>query len=74
MQQLTRDNAADLSLWSTLDDLPNKHPNFNRGQIEWLYRKRYTNGFSKAFRKIGNRRYVHLGFFADCLLEGAGNG
>lgn len=60
--------TSDLNQWVTLDDFPKLHPNFNRSQIEWLHRNRETNGFVRAFRKIGKHRYVHSGIFAECLL------
>jgi hypothetical protein len=74
MQQTISDDAIGLSQWLTLDDFPKTHTNFSRSQLEWLHRNRDINGFSKAFRKIGKRRYVHAGLFADCLLESAGSG
>ena len=64
--------TADLDQWLTLDDFPKSHPNFNRSQIEWLHRNRETNGFARAFRKIGKLRYVHAEIFAECLLMGDG--
>ena len=64
--------STDLGQWYVLDDFSQEHTNFNRAQIEWLYRKRFTNGFNKAFRKIGKRRYIHAGFFAECLIEQEG--
>lgn len=63
----TPNSATDLDQWRTFDDFPKKHPAFSRGQIEWLHRNRATNGFANAFRKIGRRRYVHVGIFAECV-------
>ena len=58
---------TDLGQWFTLDDFPKAHSNFSRAQIEWLHRNRESNGFLPAFRKVGKRRYVHAGIFAQCL-------
>jgi len=69
MQNTSNTYATDLNQWHTLDEFPQVHPNFNRSQIEWLHRNRQINGFSSAFRKIGKRRYVHAGIFAECLLR-----
>ena len=61
-----------LDQWLTFDDFPASHPNFNRSQIEWIYRNRARNGMNSAFRRIGKRKYVHVGRFAELLLEGKG--
>jgi hypothetical protein len=66
------DPDTDLAQWQTFDDFSASHANFQRGQIEWLYRRRASNGLTPAFRRIGRRRYVHLGRFAELLLEGKG--
>jgi len=63
----TSTSSQDLSQWITLDDFPLQYPNFNRAQLEWIHRNREVNGFDKAFRKIGKRRYIHAGKFAECL-------
>lgn len=63
---------GDLDQWQTLDDFPRSHPNFNRAQLEWLYRCRENNGLAPAFRRIGKCRYVHAGRFSQLLLEGKG--
>ena len=69
MQNSAKTNANDLSQWFTFDGFIETHPNFNRNQLEWLYRKRKTNMFARAFRKIGKWRYVHAGIFSECLHE-----
>ena len=63
----TTNNTTDLHQWFTLNGFTKSHSNFNRSQIEWLHRNRESNGFAKAFRKIGKQRYLHAGIFADCL-------
>jgi hypothetical protein len=70
MQKIANTNTADLDQWFTLDEFSQAYSNFNRSQIEWLHRNRETNGFIAAFRKIGKRRYVHAGIFAECLHKG----
>lgn len=65
-------NCNDLDQWETFDQFPDSYPSFNRPQIEWIYRNRLENGFSKAFRKIGKRKYIHAGIFAACLHERGG--
>ena len=63
--------STDLNQWCTFNQFPELHPNFTKPQIEWLYRNRKSNGFSKAFQKIGKLRYIHVGIFADCLISKA---
>lgn len=70
--QTTAIVATDLDQWHTLDEFSEAHPNFNRAQLEWIYRNRHTNGMEPAFRRIGKRRYIHAGRFAELLLEGKG--
>lgn len=70
--QPSASTTTDLDQWQTLDDFPTSHPNFNRAQLEWIYRNRSTNGMAAVFRKIGKRRYLHAGRFAQALLEGKG--
>jgi hypothetical protein len=65
-------STDDLIHWQILDDFCTQHPNFNRSQIEWLYRNRERNGLKGVFRRIGKRRYIHAGRFASALLEGKG--
>ena len=59
--------STDLDQWLTFNRFPQVYPNFSKAQVEWLHRNRNSNGFEKAFRKIGKLRYVHAGIFAECI-------
>ena len=62
-------NEEDLHQWHLLNNFHETYKNFSRGQIEWLYRNRNSNGFSNAFCKLGRKRYVHAGRLASLLSE-----
>jgi hypothetical protein len=70
--QAQPDPDTDLDQWDTFKMFTDQHDNFNRAQLEWIYRNRERNGMHGVFRKIGKRRYLHKARFAKALLEGKG--
>ncbi len=62
-------DEKDLTQWQLLNNFHESYPQFNRGQLEWMYRNRETNGFSNAFCKVGRKRYVHAGKLSLCLAS-----
>ncbi len=59
----------DLRHWKRKDQFLKDHPQFNRGQIDWLIRNRKTNGFGKAFKRLGKSMIIHEGIFGECLAN-----
>lgn len=60
----------------TLDDFvrknefPEKYSHLvNLSEFEWIFKNRKDNGFSKAFKMIGRKPYVHIPTFHDCFLN-----
>ena len=70
--EVHKDTEAGLDQWDTFELFVKRHENFNRAQLEWIYRNREKNGMDGVFRKIGKRRYLHKARFARALLEGKG--
>ena len=51
------------------------HPDNPLSEVEfgWIFKKRATNGFSKAFVKISTKKFlVHLPTFVQCLSARCG--
>ena len=60
---------TDLDQWFTFENFPKAYTNFSKAQIEWLHRNRKSNGFDRAFRKVGKLRYIHAEIFSECIHE-----
>ena len=55
--------------WERLREFAENHKQFKANQLLWLKRNRKTNGFDKAFRKIGKEYYINSPIFAACVLD-----
>ncbi len=65
----TTEHTPSLNLWKRIPQFVEDNPQFNIGQINWLIRNRKSNGFGKAFKRIGRGMYTHEGFFAECIAN-----
>jgi hypothetical protein len=82
MQKKKQDTIVSIPLESDLDTTPTKHsrlipiPDWHKfhpwppiGGLRHLNFHKHTNGFSKAFLKVGNRVLVHENIFFECIEE-----
>ena len=58
----------DVDDWEPLREFAVKHPQFGLGRLQWLRRNSKTNGYDRAFRKVGKEVYVNNPLFAECVL------